>query len=96
MQYFLLHGRSAPERSRQELRDIMLTHLEAIYAFYGEETGVRIARKHLGWYLRSALADCNWASTLRPVLMAASSTAEQFALLRAALDSWAGADAQAA
>jgi tRNA-dihydrouridine synthase B len=96
MQYFLLHGRSAPERSRRELRDIMLTHLEAIYAFYGEETGVRIARKHLGWYLRSALASFAMASTLRPMLMAASSTAEQIALLRAALDSWAGADAQAA
>ncbi len=34
-----------------EIRTIMLTHLEQLYAFYGEYLGVRIARKHIGWYL---------------------------------------------
>lgn len=34
-----------------ELRDIMLAHLQNLYAFYGEHTGVRVARKHLSWYL---------------------------------------------
>ena len=96
LNYFLLHGRSAPERSRRELRDIMLAHLEAIYRFYGEEPGVRIARKHLGWYLRTLHPEPTLPPDLRPALMAASSTAAQFALLRAALDGWAGADAQAA
>ena len=28
----------------------VLTHLEALYGFYGEEQGVRIARKHVQWY----------------------------------------------
>ncbi len=92
IQFYLLHGRSAPARSRRELRDIMLAHLEAIYAFYGEEPGVRIARKHLGWYLRTLPPE----PALRPALMAASSTTAQFAMARAALDGWAGADAQAA
>ncbi len=89
---FLLHGRMAPTRPRHVLRDIILAHLEAIYAFYGEDSGVRIARKHLGWYLRSLTAD----PALRPALMAAPSTITQFALARAALDRWVGADAQAA
>jgi tRNA-dihydrouridine synthase B len=40
--------RAAP--SRAEVRDIMLAHLEDLYAFYGEHTGLRVARKHLGWY----------------------------------------------
>src|SRR5213080_3683849 len=35
---------------RAELRDIILAHLDSLYFFYGEESGVRIARKHLGWY----------------------------------------------
>ena len=35
-----------------ELRAIILDHLENLYQFYGQETGVRVARKHLGWYLR--------------------------------------------
>jgi tRNA-dihydrouridine synthase B len=30
----------------------MLAHLEALYSFYGGEKGVRVARKHLGWYCR--------------------------------------------
>lgn len=33
-----------------EIRDTLLAHLQAIHAFYGEYGGVRIARKHIGWY----------------------------------------------
>ena len=29
---------------------IILAHLESLYNFYGEHTGIRMARKHLGWY----------------------------------------------
>jgi tRNA-dihydrouridine synthase B len=32
------------------LAGIILQHLEALYRFYGEYTGLRVARKHLGWY----------------------------------------------
>ncbi len=35
-----------------EIRDWLLGHLEALHAFYGEPQGVRIARKHLGWYAK--------------------------------------------
>jgi tRNA-dihydrouridine synthase B len=31
----------------------MLDHLQAHYALYGEFSGVRTARKHIGWYVRS-------------------------------------------
>ena len=31
---------------------ILLGHLDELYAFYGEPAGVRIARKHLGWYAK--------------------------------------------
>ncbi len=33
-----------------EVRDTLLEHLENLYAFYGEHTGVRVARKHISWY----------------------------------------------
>jgi tRNA-dihydrouridine synthase B len=46
----LLAGSSAPSPSHGEVRDIMLTHLRDLYEFYGAEAGVRIARKHIGWY----------------------------------------------
>ena len=35
---------------KNELRDIMLGHLRDLHQFYGERTGVRVARKHLSWY----------------------------------------------
>ena len=35
-----------------EIHDILLAHLEDLYAFYGQETGVRVARKHISWYTR--------------------------------------------
>ena len=47
----------APALSRAEVRDIILAHLDSLYAFYGEETGVRIARKHLGWYCEQCCPD---------------------------------------
>ena len=34
----------------RDRRDIMLMHLRDLYDFYGSESGVRIARKHIGWY----------------------------------------------
>ena len=45
---------NAPHRGTEtaETRDIILRHLRDLYAFYGEEAGVRIARKHIGWYCR--------------------------------------------
>ncbi|EDN68045.1 Dihydrouridine synthase, DuS [Beggiatoa sp. PS] len=33
-----------------EIRDILLGHIENLYQFYGEYTGIRMARKHLSWY----------------------------------------------
>ncbi len=46
----LLEGRVLPPPAIADVRDIMLTHLRDLYEFYGPEPGVRIARKHIGWY----------------------------------------------
>ncbi|MFM7067613.1 MAG: tRNA dihydrouridine synthase DusB [Gammaproteobacteria bacterium] len=43
-----------PPPGPAEVRDIMLGHFSALYALYGEDAGVRVARKHLGWYLAAA------------------------------------------
>ena len=45
-------GGFLPEPTPREVRDILVSHLEHLYAFYGETMGVRIARKHLGWYAK--------------------------------------------
>ena len=36
-----------------EVRRLMLAHLDEHYGLYGERTGVRSARKHIGWYVRA-------------------------------------------
>ncbi|MGB5354562.1 MAG: tRNA dihydrouridine synthase DusB [Woeseia sp.] len=35
---------------KKQVRDIMLDHLSDLYRFYGDDTGIRVARKHLSWY----------------------------------------------
>lgn len=48
---YLDTGLHLPPPSFGELRGFLLDHLEDHYQFYGEYTGVRTARKHIGWYL---------------------------------------------
>ena len=51
--YFLSEGRKLPPPAAAEMRAVALEHLEGIYSLYGEALGVRIARKHIGWYTRA-------------------------------------------
>ena len=46
----LLEGIVRAPPAAAEVRDIMLAHLRDLYEFYGATPGVRIARKHIGWY----------------------------------------------
>ena len=52
MRHYLETGRHLPEPDPIEIGEILLGHLKALYQFYGEPTGVRVARKHLGWYAK--------------------------------------------
>ncbi len=53
-----LEGRTPPAAPDAEtVRDIMAGHLEQLYAFYGEHAGLRVARKHLGWYRDTVLEE---------------------------------------
>lgn len=48
--HYLCTGTVLPEPAPAAIKDIMLEHLNNLYDFYGEYKGIRIARKHLGWY----------------------------------------------
>jgi tRNA-dihydrouridine synthase B len=50
IEHYLSTGELLPEPGIEETRTIMIEHLNNLYAFYGEYTGVRVARKHIGWY----------------------------------------------
>jgi tRNA-dihydrouridine synthase B len=49
--HYLNTGEKLPEIEIQEVEQILLQHLVELHQFYGEVQGVRIARKHVSWYL---------------------------------------------
>ncbi|MDM8548279.1 tRNA dihydrouridine synthase DusB [Candidatus Venteria ishoeyi] len=51
--HYLQTGSHLPPPDNTEILNILLEHLHALYQFYGEYTGVRMARKHLSWYSKS-------------------------------------------
>lgn len=53
IEHYLENDRCLPPISLQECRQIILSHVQELYAFYGEFKGVLIARKHVAWYLQS-------------------------------------------
>lgn len=63
--HFLATGQHLPAPTPQELQHWMLEHLHDHYALYGEYTGVRTARKHLGWYARALPGDAATVAAFR-------------------------------
>jgi len=53
VEHFLATGTEPAPPSMAEFEAVVREHLEALYALYGEEQGLRVARKHLGWYTRA-------------------------------------------
>lgn len=49
--HYLATGELLAPPSLDEIRTLLLQHLAALHTFYGDTMGVRIARKHVGWYL---------------------------------------------
>ena len=90
---FLESGEKTGPLLRCDVRDIILAHLTSLYGFYGEESGVRIARKHIGWYCERCFTD---PAPVRQDLMAAASADEQLARAIRHFDAWAGGAACAA
>ena len=74
--HFQQTGSHLPAPDLTEMRDVMLQHLQALYAFYGEYSGCRIARKHLSWYTTALPHGNAWRQAMYQV----ESTAEQYQL----------------
>lgn len=53
--YYLNTGEKLPKPTLIEIRDTLLAHIQALYNFYGEYTGVRMARKHISWYSKGQI-----------------------------------------
>lgn len=51
--HYLTTGKTLAEPTKAEQFEILADHLGQLHRFYGEQQGVRIARKHIGWYLKA-------------------------------------------
>lgn len=76
--HYLATGTELPPVTLAEVRDVLIGHLEHLHAFYGAPQGVRIARKHLGWYAK----DHPEQAAFRTVVNAAETGERQIALTR--------------
>jgi tRNA-dihydrouridine synthase B len=81
---FLDRKKFFPPLLRTSITAIILKHLESLYRFYGEYSGVRMARKHLTRYCDLDLQ----TRAARAELMAAEDSASQFELARRVFESW--------
>jgi tRNA-dihydrouridine synthase B len=50
--HFLATGEHLPPPEVDEIHRVLTAHLHDLYGFYGEQTGVRVARKHISWYTK--------------------------------------------
>ena len=75
-----LFGTAAPVVPQGDaLADLVIGHYQAMLSFYGEELGIKVARKHLGWYLQEA-----GLTALRGPILTSDSPAQVIQALRAA------------
>jgi tRNA-dihydrouridine synthase B len=82
IQHYLETGEKLPEPDVQRIRDIMLEHLHNLYAFYGEHTGVLMARKHISWYSKGQPS----GAAFRQAINAAPGIAQQLTLAQEFFD----------
>ena len=80
--HFLSHGRQLAAPTYREIGDLLTDHLIDLYTFYGERTGVRVARKHIGWYVRTL----NGGEQFRRRMNALESAKEQLSAVHAFFD----------
>ena len=90
--HYLATGTLLPAKRPDEIAAILLDHLDALYAFYGELQGVRIARKHLGWYAK----DHTESAGFRAIVNRAETAIEQQRLTRDYFDALSSGYALAA
>ena len=64
IQHFLLFGYHLPAPEIAELRNVLVQHLHELYALYGDVGGVRVARKHIGWYVRGLAGATEFRQTM--------------------------------
>ncbi|MCC6472126.1 MAG: tRNA dihydrouridine synthase DusB [Burkholderiales bacterium] len=67
VEHFLASGEKLPPPMVQEIREVLLGHLHELYAFYGRERGVKVARKHVSWYTKGLAGSADFRHRMNRV-----------------------------
>jgi len=79
IEHFLETGERLPPPEVAEIHRVLVAHLHDLYEFYGEYTGVRVARKHISWYTKGLAG----SAAFRHAMNRLESSAEQLAAVEA-------------
>jgi tRNA-dihydrouridine synthase B len=75
IEHYLKTGSKLPPPETAEIREVMVGHLHDLYAFYGVERGLRVARKHIGWYTKGLYNSAVFRSRMNTLETAAAQLA---------------------
>ncbi|MGH8599936.1 MAG: tRNA dihydrouridine synthase DusB [Burkholderiales bacterium] len=62
--HYLETGKILPPPEVEEIHRVLIAHLYDLYGFYGEYTGVRVARKHISWYTKGLVGSAAFRSAM--------------------------------
>jgi len=79
IEHFLETGEHLPPPEVSEIHRVLVAHLHDLYEFYGEYTGVRVARKHISWYTKGLAG----SAAFRHAMNRLESSVEQLAAVDA-------------
>ena len=75
--HYLETGEKQTAPTVMEVHRVLREHLQELYRFYGDVTGMRMARKHIGWYTKGLTG----SATFRHYVNQLESASEQFAAI---------------
>jgi tRNA-dihydrouridine synthase B len=82
IEHYLQTGDHLPSPKVIEIHAILRRHLADLYAFYGEDTGVKIARKHISWYTKGLIGAAHFRHAMNqlPTVDAQLAATDEFFL----------------
>ena len=60
IEHFLNTGQHLPPPEVGEIHRVLVAHVHELYNFYGERTGLRVARKHISWYTKGLVGSAQF------------------------------------
>jgi tRNA-dihydrouridine synthase B len=60
IEHFIKTGTHLPAPQVDEVHRVLLKHVYELYSFYGEHTGLRVARKHISWYTKGLIGSAQF------------------------------------